>query len=131
MDGEGATKLIEIKVKNASTPEHARMAAKAIGDSQLVKTACFGKDPNWGRILAAVGAQPILVRPERCSISINGIDVLYRGRPVASTGEDLKNQMDAKELQIEVDLDVGGSQWTCWASDLTFDYVKINACYRT
>lgn len=131
-DGEGATKVIEIVVKGASGKADAKKAANAIGRSSLVKTAFFGNDPNWGRIAAAAGYSGARVLPERMDILFNEVLVVKNGLCVGGDWETkARKEMDGKEVRVTVNLNLGKSDATVWASDLTYDYVKINASYRT
>ncbi len=133
-DGEGATKLIEARVKGALSEKDARKAAKAIVSSSLVKSAIFGKDPNWGRVIAAVGYSGAYVDQNR--ISLKFLDkkheamVIDSGRIVEEM-HDINKIMESDEIIIEVDLGLGKAKATAWGCDLTYDYVRINAEYTT
>lgn len=132
-DGEGATKLLEVKVTGAPTPAIARDLAKSIAASPLVKAAVFGGDPNWGRVLATVGAragsQGYAVDPAAAHVSIQGLPV-YQGRPVADAAA-LRARMREPEVKIDVELFAGLSSCTAWGCDLSYDYVKLNADYTS
>ena len=132
-DGEGATKIGVIKVINADSEKKAKAIAEKIAVSQLVKTALFGCDPNWGRILAAAGSvwdHPI--DPYRVSIKIGGYTLFEKGKPTNIDLSPVAQYMKThKEVLIEVDLSEGGASWTYYTSDLTYDYVKLNAEYTT
>ncbi len=135
-DGEGATKLIEARVVGAKKYEDARLAAKAIVRSPLVKTAIFGKDPNWGRIVAAAGYSGAELEQERLSLSLSGgedkVDLVKLGEISESSDLDLlKKIMANDEIIITLDLNMGEEHATAWGCDLTYDYVKINAEYTT
>jgi glutamate N-acetyltransferase/amino-acid N-acetyltransferase len=131
-DGEGATKVIEVNVRGATSKTAAKKAANAIGRSNLVKTAFFGMDPNWGRIAAAVGYSGINVIPERMHISFNDVQVVKDGLCVGGDWEKkAREAMKGSEVKVTVDLKMGKGEATVWASDLTYEYVKINASYRT
>jgi len=134
-DGEGATRLIEIKVTGATSTEDARKAAKAISRSPLVKTAIFGKDPNWGRVIAAAGYSGADIDQEKISLkfsdSKNDVLLVDSGRIVEGKLEALKGIMEGKEIFIEVDIGLGDFEAVAWGCDLTYDYVKINAMYTT
>ena len=130
-DGEGATKLVEVEVKGAITEEDAKKAAKSIISSNLVKAALFGNDPNFGRILCAIGNSG-------ASFSEGKIDVYFGDKKIVGSG--LKADFNAKEasdamkkekLKILVDLNQGKSKATAWGCDLSYEYVKINADYHT
>lgn len=131
-DGEGATKLIEINVKGAASNSDARKAANAIGRSNLVKTAFFGNDPNWGRIAAATGYSGAGVIPEKMDIYFNDVQVVKDGLCVGGDWEvKARNAMKGAEVKVTVNLNMGKGDATVWASDLTYEYVKINASYRS
>lgn len=131
-DGEGATKLIEINVKGAASNSDARKAANAIGRSNLVKTAFFGNDPNWGRIAAAAGYSGARVVPEKMDIYFNDVQVVKDGLCVGGDWEvKARNAMKGAEVKVTVNLNMGKGDATVWASDLTYEYVKINASYRS
>jgi glutamate N-acetyltransferase/amino-acid N-acetyltransferase len=132
-DAEGATKFVEINVKSASTVSEARDVAYAIAHSLLVKTALFASDPNWGRILAAVGRAGIedLVL-EDVSIYLDDVCIVSEGSRAASyTEEQGQKVMNQSEISINVNLSRGDSQATIWTSDLSHEYVTINSEYRT
>lgn len=135
-DGEGATKLIEARVVGAKNYEDARLAAKAIVRSPLVKTAIFGKDPNWGRIVAAAGYSGAELEQERLSLSLSGggnkVDLVEFGEISESSDLDLlKKIMANDEIIITLNFNMGEEQATAWGCDLTYDYIKINAEYTT
>lgn len=135
-DGEGASKLIEARVVGAKKYEDARLAAKAIVRSPLVKTAIFGKDPNWGRIVAAAGYSGAELEQERLSLSLSGgedkVELVDCGE--ISESYDLallKKIMENDEIIITLNLNMGEEHATAWGCDLTYDYVRINAEYTT
>lgn len=131
-DGEGATKVIEINVKGAASATAAKKAANVIGRSNLVKTAFFGMDPNWGRIAAAVGYSGIKVLPEKMEIYFNDVQVVKKGLCVGGDWEKkAREAMKGSEVKVTVNLNLGRGEATIWASDLTYEYVKINASYRS
>ena len=130
-DGEGATKLIEVEVINAPNSLDARMMAKSVVGSSLVKTAIFGEDPNWGRILAAVGYAGVDVPVDNIDIYLADIPVMLASSPVDFDEEDMQDVMRADTIKIIVDLHAGDSVGKAWGCDLSYDYVKINALYRT
>ncbi len=132
-DGEGVTKFISIKVEQAQSETEARDIAFAIAHSPLVKTAAFSSDPNWGRILAATGrASKEKLDIEKLSLHINKIQVIAAGELAASYSEELGQQeMRKDEIQFQIKLGKGDSAFTVWTTDLSYDYVKINAEYRT
>ena len=130
-DGEGATKLIEVEVINAPDTLDARMMAKSVVGSSLVKTAIFGEDPNWGRILAAIGYAGIDIPVDNIDIYLGAIPVMLQSSPVHFDDEEMQDVMHADEIKITVDLHAGDASGMAWGCDLSYDYVKINALYRT
>lgn len=130
-DGEGASKLIEANVKNAPNALDARMMAKSVVGSSLVKTAIFGEDPNWGRILAAVGYAGVDVPVDNIDIYLGDVPVMLKSSPVEFEAEEMQDVMHEDEITITVDLHAGEAQGKAWGCDLSYDYVKINALYRT
>jgi glutamate N-acetyltransferase / amino-acid N-acetyltransferase len=130
-DGEGATVVLEIVVRHASTDDEARAIALRVATSPLVKTAAFGRDPNWGRVLAAAGSAPwnggfAHLDPERLRVSFDGTPVFEGGSP---TG--LVPTLDGAEARIELDLGLAEGECAYLASDLSYDYVRLNAEYTT
>lgn len=130
-DGEGATKLIEINVKNAKTTNDAKLVCTAIANSSLVKTAFFGEDPNWGRIICAVGYSGSIYHPKDVSLTVDDILLFINGKKTKYNEESVKKAFQKKEIKINVDLCIGDKNWTMWTCDLSYDYVKINASYTT
>jgi len=151
-DGEGATKLVEVTVQNVAVPERLaqtyaangiemtpeqragfpRSVAKTIANSPLVKTALFGNDPNWGRILAAAGRAGVQFDPERVEIALAGTTMYRNGMPTDFNGYVVSEAMKAKEVQVLVDFhQPNGETATVWTCDFSYDYVKINAEYHT
>ncbi|BAQ12025.1 arginine biosynthesis bifunctional glutamate [Bacillus sp. OxB-1] len=130
-DGEGATKLIETEVAGAVSDEEARKIAKTVVGSPLVKTAVFGCDANWGRIIAAVGYSGATVDPNAISIQIGDTTVVESGEPISFSEEHLREYLKQPEVKIVVQLHQGEGQGLAWGCDLTYDYVQINATYRT
>ncbi|MEA1906583.1 MAG: bifunctional glutamate N-acetyltransferase/amino-acid acetyltransferase ArgJ [Euryarchaeota archaeon] len=126
-DGEGAEKLIEARVTGAETDEDARKAAKAIVQSPLVKTAVHGNDPNWGRVIAAVGYSGADIDPDQVSLALCGVSVMDRGRVVDGADVD----MSGEDVEITVDLGIGAGEAVAWGCDLTCGYVRINAEYTS
>lgn len=129
-DGEGATKLIEIEVRNARNEADARKAAFSIANSMLVKTAIYGNDANWGRIMAALGYSGVTIKEEKIDIYLNGLRIVTKG---LGTGRDKEanEKLKSKEIKIVVDLNLGKGTAKVLTCDLTEAYVKINAEYRT
>ncbi len=126
-DGEGATKFIEITVAGANGWEHARYIARTIANYDLLKTAIFGQDFNWGRIAAAIGAADAALDPGTITITCAGITAWDRGSVADFDRAEAKSAMQADEILIEVDLGIGDAQATVWTCDLTYDYIKENA----
>jgi len=130
-DGEGATKLIEVRVRGARTERDARLVVKAVSGSSLVKTAVYGEDANWGRILCATGYSGAEFDPERTTVYLGDVKVFEHGVPVAFDEAEAKRALSGSSVTITVDLGEGEAEATGWTCDLTYDYVKINASYRT
>ncbi|WP_328590753.1 bifunctional ornithine acetyltransferase/N-acetylglutamate synthase [Gottfriedia acidiceleris] len=130
-DGEGATKLIEVNVNGASSQKNANQIAKTIVGSNLVKTAVYGEDANWGRIIGAIGYSGVEGNFNQIDISINGVTVLFGSKPVEFNEEEAKIALKNEIIYIDVHLHEGDALGTAWGCDLTYDYVKINASYRT
>ena len=138
IDGEGATKLIEVNVRGAKDKSEARKAVKKIINSPLVKSAIFGSDPNYGRIMMALGNSGVDFNLEEVRLVIKGgemeVPILDAGAPVFQeerSVEAVRMAMDNKEVAIILDLAVGDAEATGWGCDLTYDYVRINAEYST
>ncbi|MBC1529397.1 bifunctional glutamate N-acetyltransferase/amino-acid acetyltransferase ArgJ [Listeria booriae] len=130
-DGEGATKLIEAQVNGATSREDARMIAKQIVSSSLVKTAMFGEDANWGRIICAIGYSGGRFSPDHITIKIGDTAILEKSETVAYDAVALADYLQQEKIVIAVNLHSGLETGTAWGCDLSYDYVKINACYRT
>ncbi|MFJ5622440.1 bifunctional ornithine acetyltransferase/N-acetylglutamate synthase [Peribacillus loiseleuriae] len=130
-DGEGATKLIECNVFGMDTKHAAQIIAKTIIGSNLVKTAAYGADANWGRIIAAMGRSGIDFNPQQVTIAFGDIVVLEDGEPIDFSEEIAKAYLEQDLLVINVTLKEGSETGTAWGCDLTYDYVKINASYRS
>ena len=129
-DGEGATKMIEVKVQNAVSFGEAKKVAKAVINSPLVKTAVFGKDPNWGRILAAVGYSGAEIIPDKVDLYLKE-KIVEDGQPLKFSRQALHEYLKlSDEIKILVDLKMGKESATAWGCDLTYDYVKINTKYN-
>ncbi len=129
-DGEGATKLITVRVRGAASDEEARVAARAVAGSPLWKAAVYGNDPNWGRVLAALGYSGARFHPERLRIALQGF-LLYDGAPLAYDAAACSKAMRQGEVIVEIDLMLGEGRGEAWGCDLTEGYVKINAEYTT
>ncbi|MEK6808418.1 MAG: bifunctional glutamate N-acetyltransferase/amino-acid acetyltransferase ArgJ [Nanoarchaeota archaeon] len=130
-DGEGATKLIEVIVKNARTETQAKKIAKSIAGSNLFKSAMFGSDPNWGRIMSAVGYSYTNITQNSIDVYINKDKIVSGGVGVNFDREKISNLLKSDKVQITVDLHLGIKSAVAYGCDLTYDYVKINAQYHT
>ncbi len=131
-DGEGATKLIEVTVEGAEDEMWARQAARTIVSSPLVKAAVHGSDPNWGRIVAALGRSGARVREDRLDVYLNGLCVMKQGCPVPfEKAEMMASLSKASSVLIKVCLNLGDGQATAWGCDLSEEYVRINSAYTT
>jgi glutamate N-acetyltransferase/amino-acid N-acetyltransferase len=130
-DGEGATKLIRIEIQGAKTKADARTVAYAVANSNLFKTACFGQDPNWGRIIAAVGSTDISLPVEEIEVCLADTAIFKGGCGVGGNAEKLKQIMAGDMIPLSIHLGMGSSSFCLHTSDLTYDYVKINAQYHT
>jgi glutamate N-acetyltransferase/amino-acid N-acetyltransferase len=131
LDGEGATKFVEIEVKGAATERAAVLAARAVANSSLVKTAIHGEDANWGRILAAVGYSGIDFDPATAEIFFGQVPILRRNYVIAFSEDEAKQVLRQREIKITVDLHQGSHAAAFWTCDLSKEYVAINANYRT
>jgi len=131
MDGEGATKFIEIEVIRAVSEDIAVRAAKAIANSNLVKTALHGEDANWGRILAAIGYSGIEFNPADVEISFGDVPILQQNYTIGFSEEEAKRVLSEKEIKITVSLHQGNHAASYWTCDLSREYVSINANYRS
>ncbi len=130
-DGEGATKFIELDVRGAATAGEARTAARALAGSLLVKTAFFGSDPNWGRIMAALGSAGVRMREDKVDISFNGVRVARRGRGDAGNERKAARAIRKRDIVVTVNLNMGKGAYKLWTTDLSSDYVKLNSVYRS
>jgi glutamate N-acetyltransferase/amino-acid N-acetyltransferase len=131
-DAEGGTKVLRIKVQGAASPDEAELAARAVGNSPLVKTAFFGRDANWGRIVCALGRSGAVFDPDDVTVRIGGVPVFEAGMPVADDLDALlAPHMRRGEIPVDIVLGHGPGRYLLLASDLTYDYIKINADYRT
>ena len=130
-DGEGATKLIEVTVDGAMTTAEARIAARTVVGSSLVKTAVHGADPNWGRIIAAVGRSGVEVIESKIDLSIGDVNVLKGGRPLPYSEPSVVRVLKQSKISISVHLNLGKGSATAWGCDLSEEYVTINSQYMT
>jgi glutamate N-acetyltransferase / amino-acid N-acetyltransferase len=129
--GEGATKLVTVKVTGAASEGEARIAAKAIANSPLVKTAIHGGDPNWGRLIAVAGRAGVAFELNRAIVAIGSVVLFSNGRPHDERAPEAAAYLQGKDLTVSVDLGSGAASSTVWTCDLSAEYVKINADYRT
>ena len=131
-DGEGATKFIEMEVVGAETDAGAEAIARRVANSLLVKTAFFGRDPNWGRILAAAGAAGVSFDPSECDLFFGDVAVMREGSPVGGVDASrLKDIMAQKEIKVRLKVGNGSGRAMVYTTDLSYDYVKINAEYTS
>ncbi|HOJ20397.1 MAG TPA: bifunctional glutamate N-acetyltransferase/amino-acid acetyltransferase ArgJ [Armatimonadota bacterium] len=130
-DGEGATRLVTVTVRGAANEAAADAVARTIAESPLVKTAIFGRDPNWGRILMAAGRAGVPLDPARVTVALGDVTVFRHGLAVAFDPDAARAALTADEVQIQVDLGAGEATRRVWTCDFTYDYVKINADYHT
>lgn len=130
-DGEGATKFLEVQVAGAKTREDARNMAKSVCGSSLVKTALFGEDANWGRIIAAMGYSGADFDPGQVSIWLGDLLVAQAGQGVNFSVKKAKEILEAKDIVIKIDLQAGVETAKAWGCDLSYDYVKINGSYTS
>ncbi|MCD6440668.1 MAG: bifunctional glutamate N-acetyltransferase/amino-acid acetyltransferase ArgJ [Candidatus Marinimicrobia bacterium] len=130
-DGEGATKFVTVLVKQADTFENAKKMAFGIANSALVKTAIFGEDPNWGRILSAAGMVDVEFDPGIADLQINDVYIYQNGNPVALTKSEKQKLMTPVKLDIILNVYTGAESAMVYTSDLSYEYVKINAEYHT
>ena len=131
-DGEGASKFITININSVKSQKSARNIGLSIANSSLVKTAIAGEDPNWGRIIMAIGNSDVPFIQDKISIAINKIKITKKGSLVANYKEELvANKMKDKNIVIDIDMGIGKENSTVWTCDLTKEYININADYRS
>ncbi|HEA47243.1 MAG TPA: bifunctional glutamate N-acetyltransferase/amino-acid acetyltransferase ArgJ [bacterium] len=131
MDGEGASKFVEVEIRKAKDSKEAKRIAFSIANSLLVKTAIFGEDANWGRIMAAIGNSGVKIEENKIDIYLGNLKLASKGCGVKFSEEEAKKILKEKEVKIIVDLNLGEESAKVWTCDLTPEYVKINAHYRT
>jgi glutamate N-acetyltransferase/amino-acid N-acetyltransferase len=129
--GEGATKLVTVQVTGAASSDEARKAAKAIANSPLVKTAIHGGDPNWGRLIAVAGRAGVAFDLERAAVAMGSVVLFKDGRPHDEKAPEAAEYLTGREVTVSVDLGAGRASSTVWTCDLSAEYVRINADYRT
>ncbi len=130
-DGEGATKLAAVEVSGARSEKDAEAVARHVANSPLVKTALFGRDPNVGRILAAAGASGVRFDPDRIELRVGSVKIAARGRVIVGALEKARSVMNQREFALTLNLRLGRAGASILTSDLSFDYVKINAEYTS
>ena len=130
-DGEGATKLITINVLNAESESDANKVAKSLAISPLVKTAIYGNDANWGRIISAAGNSGANFDPKNISISFDDLLVLAPNYEILLDEEAALKKLNKKEIEINIDLSAGDKSSTWWTCDYSENYIKINSAYRS
>jgi glutamate N-acetyltransferase / amino-acid N-acetyltransferase len=131
IDGEGATKLVEIRVQNAASEVTARIAARTIANSNLVKTAIHGADANWGRILVALGYSGIDFNPSDTEVFFGDVPILRKNYTIQFSEEAARKELEKKEVHLTVDLNQGNASARFWTCDLSKEYITINAHYRS
>jgi len=131
-DGEGATKFVTVRVTGAKTKNHAKKIASSVATSSLVKTAIFGEDPNWGRIICAIGYAGVPIQPDRIVIRLNGATLYENGHPTKHASmESLRRKMQKPSILIAIDLRNGNETAEMYTCDFSYDYIRINAEYTT
>jgi glutamate N-acetyltransferase/amino-acid N-acetyltransferase len=130
-DGEGATRFVTITVRGAASHADAKQAAMTIAKSPLVKTALYGADPNWGRVLCAMGYSGAEIDPDKVLLSFGGMRVLEGGMPLDFDEKAASDLLDVPEVSIDADLGLGEGAATVWTCDFSESYIRINAEYRT
>jgi glutamate N-acetyltransferase / amino-acid N-acetyltransferase len=131
-DAEGGTKVIHIRISGAKSTRQAELAARAVGHSPLVKTAMYGQDPNWGRIVAALGRSGAEFNPDHVSVALAGHTIFHQGAPVPMDWDNLlAAALCRQDVHLDITLGQGQGRYTLQASDLTEEYIRINAKYRT
>jgi glutamate N-acetyltransferase / amino-acid N-acetyltransferase len=130
-DGEGATKLIEIQVRGARNAADARRVAMTMANSPLVKTAFFGNDPNWGRLMMAAGRAGVRFDPARADLWIGDIQLVRHGEPLPFDTGAAAGAMKQPEVSVTLELAEGASNARVWTCDFSYDYIRINAEYHT
>ncbi len=130
-DGEGTTKVVEVRVEAARSVSQARKVAFSVANSKLVKTAFFGEDPNFGRIMVAIGYAGVPVNPDKIDVSFNGVRVVKQGVGLNSNGRRAARVLRRPSFSVKIHLSQGQASASVWTSDLSYEYVRINSAYRT
>ena len=130
-DGEGATKLIEVRVEGAASDADARRAARGVAGSLLVKTAVYGEDLNWGRILAALGGSGADMTEDKTTLHLGGVCLYRRGRPLDYDERAARAALAGAEVELRLELGLGEGAATAWGCDITEEYVRLNSAYTT
>ena len=128
-DGEGATKMFEVRVEGASFPKDARRIAASVANSNLVKTAIAGASPNWGRIMAALGSAHTKIKPEKIAVFINNILVVKNGQSIGADMLKVRESLGSEKITILIKLNQGTCGTRFWGCDLTEEYIEINKKY--
>ncbi len=131
MDGEGVTKFVDVKIIHARSEDDAKLCAEAVANSLLCKTAWFGGDPNWGRVVAALGYSGGKFKPENVDIFYDDVPVVRKGGDAGTPEEALVDIVRKREFTVLVDLNDGDAEYWVWTNDISYEYVKINADYHT
>ena len=130
-DGEGISHLITVEVKGAKNNDDALSVSSAVVSSSLVKTAIYGKDPNWGRIMMAIGNSDAQIERDKIKICVNGIQISEEGKSISFHYQSVLSALDNFQIDIEIDLCIGDGRGIAWGSDLTEEYVVFNSAYTT
>jgi glutamate N-acetyltransferase/amino-acid N-acetyltransferase len=131
-DGEGVTKVVELVVTGARTHADAKQVARTVGTSLLVKTAFFGEDANWGRIVAAIGRAGVAIDQRKIGLAFDGVPMVNRGAPLGPAAQrKIDRIVTRKEFTVTIDLGQGKACARLWTTDLSYEYVRINASYRS
>lgn len=130
-DGEGISHLITVEVKGAKNNDDALSVSSAVVSSSLVKTAIYGKDPNWGRIMMAIGNSDAQIERDKIKIYVNGIQISEEGKSISFHYQSVLSALDNFQIDIEIDLCIGDGRGVAWGSDLTEEYVVFNSAYTT
>jgi glutamate N-acetyltransferase/amino-acid N-acetyltransferase len=131
LDAEGATKFVVVKVAGAASDDDARLCAQAIANSTLCKTAWFGGDPNWGRVLAAAGYSGAVFSADEVSLHYDDLPVVSRGEDAGTSESALERVLANDVFTVSIDLGAGTGEFEMWTNDISYEYVKINADYHT